>query len=269
MSSALKYLTIILTIGVLWSCKHNKVLKSTDLTYKYEMANTYFEEGEYYKAMPLLEELIPIYRGTEKAERLFYIYAFSEYYLKDYILAAHRFNTFVNNFPFSRFTEECQFMSAICHYKMSPKFSLDQTDTYMAIEQLGVFSRQFPESKYVDSSHVMMDELREKLEKKSFMTSKQYYRIGRYKAAVTAFENALIDYPDTDYREEILFLMIKAHFEWAENSVDSKKEERYSNTKKAYFKFAAAYPESKFFKDAEEVLEETKEELQELTQKKT
>lgn len=269
MRKIISYILILTFVGFIWACKHNKVLKSTDLTYKYEMANKYFEDEEYYKAMPLLEELIPIYRGTEKAERLFYIYAFSEYYLKDYILAAHRFNTFVNNFPFSKFTEECQFMSAICHFKMSPKFSLDQTDTYTAIDQLGVFIRQFPESDFVDSSHTMMDELRKKLEKKAFQTSKQYYRVGRYKAAVTSFENTLIGYPDTEYREEALFLMIKAYFEWAENSVDSKKEERYNNTKKAYFKFAAAYPDSKFSKDAKEVLKDTEKELTDLISKKT
>lgn len=269
MRNLILYITVVFAVFFTVGCKHNKVLKSTDLTYKYEMTNKYFDEGEYYRAMPLLEELIPIYRGTEKAERLFYIYAFCEYYLKDYILAAHRFNTFVNNFPFSKHTEECQFMSAICHYKMSPKFSLDQTDTYTAIDQLGVFARQFPESQFVDSSYVMMDELREKLEKKSFMVSKQYYRTGRYKAAVTSFNNTLIDYPDTEYREESLFLMVKAYFEWAENSIDTKKEERYANTKKAYFKFAAAYPESKFLKEAKEVIEETEEELAKITEKKT
>lgn len=262
------YILVVSLASFIWACKHNKVLKSTDLTFKYEMANKYFDEEEYYKAIPLLEELIPIYRGTEKAERLFYVYAFSEYYLKDYILAAHRYNTFVNNFPFSKFTEECQFMSAICHYKMSPKFSLDQTDTYSAIDQLGIFSRQFPESQFVDSSYVMLDELRRKLEKKSFMTSKQYYRIGRYKAAVTSLENTLIDYPDTKYREEALFVIVKSYYEWSENSVDSKKEERYNNTKKAYFKFAAAYPESYFSKEAKKVLEEAEEELEKFLSKK-
>ena len=62
--------------------------------------------------------------------------------------------------------------------------------------------------------------------------------------------------------------MVKSYFEWAENSIDSKKEDRYSNTKKAYFKFAAAYPESDFSKEAKKVLEETEEELTKLLAKK-
>jgi outer membrane protein assembly factor BamD len=114
----------------------------------------------------------------------------------------------------------------------------------------------------------MLDELRRKLEKKSFMTSKQYYRIGRYKAAVTSLENTLLEYPDTKYREEALFVIVKSYYEWSENSVDSKKEERYSNTKKAYFKFAAAYPESYFSKEAKKVLEEAEEELEKFLSKK-
>jgi outer membrane protein assembly factor BamD len=228
------------------------------------MAMKYYEKGQYYKAIPLLEELIPVYRGTERSEQLYYVYAFSDYYLKDYILAAHRFNTFVKTFPFSRYTEECQFMSAICHYKLSPKFSLDQTDTYMAISELELFVHQYPSSGRVDSCHTMLDGLREKLEKKSFMTSKQFYRIEKYKAAVVMLENTLKDYPDTEYREEALFLIMKAHFEWAENSVPSKKAERYNNTKKAYYKFAGSFPDSKFMREANHVMNEVNEELEEM-----
>ena len=68
MRKIFSYILVISMLLFIWACKHNKVLKSTDLTFKYEMANKYFEDEEYYKAMPLLEELIPIYRGTEKAE---------------------------------------------------------------------------------------------------------------------------------------------------------------------------------------------------------
>lgn len=257
-----KLIVLAFSLLFLLACKHNKILKSTDLTYKYEMANKYFEKGQYYRAVPLLEELIPIYRGTEKSERLYYIYAYCDYYMQDYILAAHRFSTFVKTFPFSRFSEECQFMSAICHYKLSPKFSLDQEDTYSALSQFQSFINQYPQSEKVDSCHVLLDELRQKLEEKSFQTSVQYYHTQHYKAALTALNNCIQDFPDTKHREEIVFLMVKANFNWAKNSVESKKEERFLNTKKAYAKFAGSYPESEFKKEALEVLDKVNEELE-------
>ena len=252
---------------VLGSCKHGRLLKSNDLTKKYEAANRYYEKGKYYKAMPFLEELIPVYRGTEKAERLYYIYAYSDYYMKDYILAAHRFNSFVRMFPFSRFTEECQFMGAICHYKLSPKYSLDQTDTYQAIQQFELFVRQFPESKYVDSSHVLLDDMRIKLEEKSFQIGKQYHRTGKYKAAIVSLEGTLEEYPDTRHREDIYLIMLKSNYFWAKNSIDSKKQKRYSNTKKAYTKFANSFPESRSMKEALLILEKANENLKELEEK--
>jgi outer membrane protein assembly factor BamD len=204
------------------------------------MANKYFEKGQYYRAVPLLEELIPIYRGTEKSERLYYIYAYCDYYMQDYILAAHRFSTFVKTFPFSRFRE----------------------DTYSALSQFQSFINQYPQSEKVDSCHVLLDELRQKLEEKSFQTSVQYYHTQHYKAALTALNNCIQDFPDTKHREEIVFLMVKANFNWAKNSVESKKEERFLNTKKAYAKFAGSYPESEFKKEALEVLDKVNEELE-------
>ncbi|MBD81239.1 MAG: outer membrane protein assembly factor BamD [Crocinitomicaceae bacterium] len=262
------YLLIIVAVTAIFSsCKYNRLLKSNDLTKKYEAANRYFEKGKYYKAMPILEELIPVYRGTEKAERLYYIYAYSDYYMKDYILAAHRFNSFVKTFPFSRYTEECQFMGAVCHHKLSPKHSLDQTDTYKAIQQFELFIHQFPESKFVDSSHVLLDDMRLKLEEKSFQISRQYFRTRKYKAAIVSLENTLQRFPDTKHREDIYLLMVKSNYYWAKNSIDSKKQERYSNTKKAYTKFANSFPESKSMKEALMILEKTNENLKEIESK--
>lgn len=217
--------------------------------------------------MPLLEELIPIYRGTEKAERLFYIYAYSDYYMNDYILAAHRFETFSKTFPFSRYAEECQFMGAICHYKLSPKYSLDQSDTYSAIQEFELFLRQYPDSDYKDSCHVLLDDLRIKLDEKSFKIGEQYYHTRKYKAAISALEITLEEFPDTDHREEIYLLILKSHYHWAKNSINSKKQERYINTKKAYTKFAGSFPNSKRMKEALDILNKTNESLKEIAEK--
>ena len=257
---------LIICVSVIYSCKHQKLLKSTDLTHKYEMANKYYEKGQYYKAIPLLEELIPIYRGTQKAERLYYIYAYCDYNMRDYILAAHRFNTFVRTFPYSKYTEECQYMAAFCHFQLSPKYSLDQSDTYRAIEQLELFVKQYPHSDRVEKCHQHLDELRYKLEDKAFQIARQYYRTGRYKAATVALENVLIDFPDTRYRERIYLLMLKANYMWADNSVETKKHERFINTKKAYTKFASSFPESEYLDEAQEILEKTNKNLEQINE---
>ena len=38
-----------------------------------------FENGEFVKAFPLFDELLLLYRGTDKAEHIYYYYSLSEY----------------------------------------------------------------------------------------------------------------------------------------------------------------------------------------------
>ena len=60
-------LVIIVLLGV--SCsKHSRVLKSGDNELKYEVAIDLFEKGDYYRAIQLFDQLIAIYRGTDRIE---------------------------------------------------------------------------------------------------------------------------------------------------------------------------------------------------------
>ncbi len=65
-------------------------------------------------------------KSTRNYEALFYKYAYTFYYMKDYIEASYYFKNFTEYFPASKDAEECEFMSAVCLYKYAPKYSLDQ-----------------------------------------------------------------------------------------------------------------------------------------------
>ena len=71
----IKRLTIILALAcVLMSCgEYNKVMKSNDLEYKYAYAKKAFENKRYAQAYTILSELVPIFRGTPKAEESLYL----------------------------------------------------------------------------------------------------------------------------------------------------------------------------------------------------
>jgi len=253
----LRALFFITTLFLLLGCsEYNRVLKSDDIQLKYTKAIEYYESEEYYKAYPIIEELITIYRGTAKSEQLYYIYAHCDFYLGDYMLAAHRFKQFATMFPYSEYTEECTFMSAYCHYLSSPKYSLDQTETYVALDQFEIFMQKFPSSTYRDTCQVLSDDLNLKLQTKEFEISKLYLHTENYKAAIASFENNLVRFPDSKYREEISFLTFKSHFYLAKNSIEKKKPARVNNAKKAYVKFLDQYPNSPFLKEAEDLYKE-------------
>lgn len=226
-------------------------MKSTDMQYKYDTALEYYKDGKYAKAYPLFEELNIAYRGTEKGEKIAYYQAKCDYFLRDYILGAHRFQQFYRNYPSSDMAEEAEFLAAFCNYKMSPKYSLDQNDTYKAIRSFQLFTIDYPESRFIDSCNNLLDELRGKLEFKDYKTATLYFRTENYRAAQQALSNFNKEYPNSQYREECGFLEFKAGYLLSINSVDDKKNERIEQAMKAYVTFVDRFPQSKYLREAE------------------
>jgi len=238
---------------LLASCSdYNRLLKSSDYNKKYDAAVKYYEQKEYTKALALFEELVSVYRGTNKAEKIMYYYAYATYSTGDYLLAGYHFNNFEKTFPASDKTEECAFMYAYCYFLESPRYSLDQTDTKNAIKELQFFINKYPNSERIKQCNELVDKLRAKLELKYYEISKQYYFLDDYKAAIVSFENVLKDFPDSKYREEMMYLIVKANYLYAVKSIQNKKEERFKSTVDSYNKFASYFSqESKYSREAE------------------
>lgn len=247
-----KIFYFIFILFLLSSCsEYNKVLKSSDYNKKYEAAVQYYEKKQYSKALPLLEELSSVYRGTDKAEKISFYYAYSTYAVGDYLLAGYQFNNFVKTFPASDKNEECAFLYAYCFFLESPRYSLDQMDTRNAIRELQIFINKYPESSHVKQSNELIVKLREKLERKYFEIAKQYYFLDDYNASIVSFENVLKDYPDTKYREEAMYLIVKSNYLYAVKSFDFKKAVRLKSTIDAYNKFLSYYSDSQYSKELE------------------
>lgn len=253
-------------IGLLTSCsKYEKLLKSTDYEKKFEAAVKYYEEKNFSKAYPLLEEMLGLYRGTEKAEKIYYYYAYCNYYMGDYVFAAYHFKNFYKTYPLSQYAEECLFMNAYCYYLESSEPTLDQTNTIAAINELQLFIDRFPEStKRVADANELIDKLRFKLEYKAYLNAKTYFKTMQYKAAYVSMQNVIKDFPGSKFTEELLFLSLKSLYLYASNSVEKKKEERLRATLEAYYTFIDKYAKSPFSKEAHEIYDSTIKQLKAL-----
>jgi outer membrane protein assembly factor BamD len=86
-----------------------------------------------------------------------------------------------------------------------------------------------------------------------------------YKAAVVGFENLMKDFPSTLYREEAMFLGMKSEYLLAENSIESKKNDRYHTALNSYGEFKTAFPESKYGKEAGSIADNCKKKLEKYT----
>ncbi len=245
-------------IGLLSSCSgYQKVLKSTDYNFKYEKAVEYYEKGDYYRAQSIFDELVNILKGSAKGEDVLYFYADCHYQQEDYILGAYYFENFANSFPHSDRTPEATYIAAYCYYLNSPKPSLDQTDTKKAIDAMQLFINKYSEDKRVVDANEIIEKLQYKLEEKAYEGAKLYYKLSDYHAANISLKNSIKDYPDTKYREEILYLIVKSSYLLAENSIYAKQGERYQNTISEYYVFIDEYPNSEHIKEIEKMYEKS------------
>jgi outer membrane protein assembly factor BamD len=246
---------IVLAVVFLGSCKgFNHIQKKGTPQEKYDASMKYYEKGDYYHAIQLFDELIVLFRGTEKIERIYYYYARSYYKEKDYILASYHFKYFAKTFPRSPFAQESLYLSAYCKYLDSPKFSLDQTSTKAAIRDMQMFINMYPNSPKVEEANKVIDELRLKLIRKDFNAAKQYLKTQYFYAAIYSLNQHIKDYPSSPYKEECTFLIIKANYIYATKSIFSKQEERFNNAKTAYNDYMTKYPDGRYVKDANKLL---------------
>ncbi len=245
-----RLIPFILLLTVVSSCKYEKLLKSRDYKLKYQKALEYYAEEDYMRADGLFEQLKPILKGTQQADTVFFYSAYSNYYEKSYLLAAHYFDEFKRTYGNSHFAEEAEFMNAYCTYLQAPRPTLDQSFSYQAITLFTLYMSRYPNSDRKDECINYIKELRNKLVEKSYLSAKLYYDLGDYKAAIIALNNSLDDFPETEYREEIMFLVLKAKFLLAENSIEYKRIERYQSTVDEYYSFVGEFPESEFTQEA-------------------
>ena len=250
-----KFLALVAFVIFFSSCsEYQKALKSEDVIVKFTQATKMYDAGKYSKAIRLYEQMATTFRGKPQAEKMFYEYSQSLYKTKQYYLAGYQFESFASSYPKSEKMEEASFLGAKCFTQLSPSYSLDQTDTYKAIDKLQAFIDRYPESTYLPEANVMVKALREKIEKKFFEIAKQYNTISDYKASLIALDNFIINYPGTPYKEQALYYKFDSSYKLAINSIPSKVEERLNVAKVAYNSLIKFNPNSEYKKKADEML---------------
>lgn len=249
---------VVLLISVMMmlfsSCgEYNKLLKSQDPDLKYSYAKKYFNQKKYVRSATLLEEVVQYYRGRTEAEESLYLLAQSYYGQKDYVTASEYFKTYFNTYPKGEFAELARYYSAYGLYLDSPDPRLDQTQTYESISQFLLYLEYYPQSERAKEAQEILFELQEKLAHKEYLAAKLYYNLGtylgnNYQASVITAENALKSYPDTKYREELIYLIIASKFEEATVSVEERLQGRYREVVDQYYNYMNEFPEGKYVK---------------------
>jgi len=246
------FLLALALILVFSACsKFTRLQKSTDVNEKFAGAVAYYEKKDYYRAGVLLEEVIPLMRGTEQSERAQFYRAYCSYYQRDLYLSSYQFKSFVETYPRSILTEEAYFMYCLSLLESSSDYNLDQASTNEAILAITQFLTNYPDNVNREKMVGYLEEMNTKLMKKDWENARLYYKTFRYKAAVIALDNFLKTYPEGPYTEEAMFTKVLTHYHYAKNSIDEKKKERYQALVDSYLDYIDKFPTGKNSKEAE------------------
>jgi outer membrane protein assembly factor BamD len=259
MKKNLVFLSVVVLSCMLFSCSRefNKVMKSSDVALKLEKAHEFYNKGQYEKAQPLFEEHLTMNKGIKNSEEVLFLYAYCFYYMKDYAMSSFYFRNFVTSYPSSKKAEEASFMMAKSYQMESPRYNLDQTNTFKAIEQYQTFVNRYPNSDRVKDANSAIDALREKLLKKAYENAYLYYKVKEYQAAAVALKALLKDYPGIDNPDRIHFYAVRSLKLFADNSANVKKLERYEAAAKEATLYREKYPNSNYIGQVNAIYEQS------------
>lgn len=247
-----KQVFIIMALFLLSACQtsFDKAMRSSEKDFILTTANDYFANKKWNKALPLYERLSKLVAGTDDAPDVVFNSAYANYYSKDYKLAAHQFKNFSVTFVNDKRREEATYMSAMCYYKGSMEYNLDQSTTDLAINELQNFLNNYPNSERSKNINELIDELMYKQEYKAYKNAQQYFKMGQYKAADVTFENVLEDFPSTKLRLSIYDYIMKSRYELGMHSIFDLKEERLERAISFSKQIEKEYPNSEEAKSA-------------------
>ena len=254
---------LLLSVWMLFSScgEYNRILKVQDVEVKYSYAKKYFNQKKYVRASTLLEGIVQYFRGHSEAEESLYLLARSYYEQKDYITAAQYFKTYYETYPKGEFADLSRFYGAYGLYLDSPDPRLDQSQTHEAIRQFLLYLEYYPQSERAHQAQEILFELQEKLAHKEYLAAKLYHNLGNfamknnYLASVITAQNTLQSYPDTKYREDLMYLIVASKYEQALVSADILLQNRYREVVDEYYNYMNEFPEGKYVKQVQKYYE--------------
>lgn len=223
---------------------------------KYSYAKKYFNTKKYSRAAALLDEVVPYLNGTSDAEMSLFLHGQAYYEMKDYYVAHEKFVQYYTQYPSGEFAELARFYAGYGLSLDIPDPRLDQGATYAAIKELQSFLDYYPQSDKAQDAKVALFKLQEQLAYKALLSAQLYYNLGNYifnnyESCIITARNAMKDYPYSDHKEEMHYLVVASLYEIAYNSVIEKQQERLRDLRDEYYNYINEYPNGKYAKKLE------------------
>lgn len=160
--------SFIVAVIILTGCSSAK-LAEMPVEKRYSIANDYFENGKYRKAIEYYETIV-FDKSSAYTSDAQYKLALCYFNRKNYIDARFEFEQLIKQFPEFNKVADAYFYIAQCYYLDSPKSHYTQEETLQAIEAYKVFLDKFPADLKRVEALKLVKECEQKLAEKSILT---------------------------------------------------------------------------------------------------
>ena len=203
----------IMTALLIQSCTKELNVKDAGFEKSFRIVKEKYSRENYIDALTDLNRIILNYGGENGIDSVQFMIAKSHYHLGEYYSSSYEFIRLTENFPESKLVEESYYNDAECYYKLSPRYTLDQTETGKAISKYQLYLDLFPEGIFVNEVSLRITELREKLARKEFEAGDLYLKLDQPRAAKVYFSELIDKYYDTSYYPASLEKISQAYLE--------------------------------------------------------
>lgn len=255
---------LIMCLFVLASCRSQELIQPGDsLEVAFEKAYSLYEQERYRDAINAFETVLSIGRGTDVGQDAQYYLAESYFNNNQFLLAAAEYERYSDSHPGSQRREDVDYKAAYSYYRMSPRYNIDQANTRRSIERFRLFLARHPNSEQVDDASSKIEEMRDKLARKTFESAEFYMRNNQYRSAVIYFDLVVDRYPETRWAERALAKQVEGYILYADNSIPSRQQERYQQAVDSYETYLQLFPRGENRSRVEDLYDRAREALSE------
>lgn len=246
--SVLVFLAIIVS-----GCGSSEPTEQLSAEQRFAQGMKLFNNGDYLDAIEDFRIITLQFQGSSVAGAAQYYLGECRYNRGEYILAAYEYDQLVRTMPTSPYVGKARYKRAMCYYRLSPPYYLDQTYTRRAIDEFQSFIDYNPADSLVHDAESKIMEMNSKLAEKEYYDGIIYMKMEYYRAASIYFEDVIEKYHDTPYAELAQLKRADALYERKHDS------EAMAELETFYRK----YPNSQHKQEADALLEKIKKRIAE------
>jgi outer membrane protein assembly factor BamD len=255
-----------LALAVLVGCSSGGRITHQSAQDAFQQGKTAYDQEDYEEAVEYFRAVFQYGRGNQYAPDAQYYLGASYREQERYLLAANEFKRFLQLYRNDERAPAVEFERALMYVKLSPHYKLDQSDTQSAISYFQLFMERHPNHELVPKAREHIQNMRAKLAHKKYAAAELYETREMWRAATETYNDIFDQYPDTPWADDALVATIRSYIEYADRSIESKRDDRLQEAINTYNRLAQVFPESPLLDEAESLYAEAQRKLERMQQ---